>query len=51
MEVPVGWYPNDRQRKTLGKYIYKAICSEGYDIPEAVTAIGNKIIERDDGDF
>ncbi len=51
VEVPVGWYPNDRQRKTLGKYIYKAICSEGYDIPEAVTAIGNKIIERDDGDF
>ena len=51
VEVPVGWYPNERQRKALGKCIYNEILKAGYEVPKATTAIGNKIIERYDGDI
>ena len=51
VEVPVGMYPNGKQRKVLGRYLYNEISKAGYDVKEATTAIGNKIIERYDGDF
>jgi hypothetical protein len=51
VEVPEGWYPNEKQRKVLSKSIYNEIVKAGYDIPKATTAIGNKIIERYDGDI
>lgn len=52
VQVPPEHFPeNSIVRGFMGSALYDSIVKEGYKIPKIKTAIGNKIVEKYDGDF